>query len=243
MKKILLLITLCFVVFLASCSSNDIKTQQLIYQYDQYLEHDIRQEANFDKLINHISNDVMHGLVYIKITIRTALGFLVEERTGTGFIFDKEGSNAKILTSYHLIKRDNANYRMRYDIYDFQGHEYTATLINASETFELATLAVSFNESIDHTKAMTFATNVSLPKEPVFMLSNFQRFRNSLTMGLISSYEENNMSTTLAYDPYCLGATLLNSFGEVIGIMVDIDANNPVIYYTPYIQTYLDIIF
>lgn len=239
MKKLRLIIVLCLVILLGSCLGNDAKTEELIYKYNQYLDTDISHETNFDNLINDISNDVMHGLVLIKVTIRTPLGFLVEQRFGTGFIIDKKNTNVTIISAYNLIHLENQNHRLRLDVYDFQGNEYTASISKSSSTTGLFILSASFSNLHDQTKIMTLSETFSLANEPVFMLSHLQRFRNSLTMGLIQSYEMDTLTTTLSLDNYSLGAVLVNSLGEVIGIAAEINQSDTIIYNAAYIKSYI----
>lgn len=239
MRKLRLLFVLCLVILLGSCLQNETKTEELIVHYNRYLDNDISDETNFDELVNYMSNDVIHGLVLIKATIRTQLGFLVEVRYGTGFIAGKEGLNATIISAYNLVHLDNQNHRLRVDVYDFQGNEYTASLTDISSTSGLMSLTVSFSQLHDQTKIMTLSDTFSLPNEPVFMLSHYQRFRNSITMGLIKIYDEDTITTTLSFDNYTMGAVLINSLGEVIGIAADTNQSETLIYNASYIKAYL----
>ena len=149
---------------------------------------------------------------------------------GTGFFFDREGH---ILTNFHVIEESN-----QIEVVLTDGRRLKARLVGTAPGMDLAVLSVEVPE-FDVTP-LSFGDSDSLAiGQKVLAVGNPLALHNTLTVGIVSStrrtleplsteLEDSIIQTDTAINPGNSGGPLLNSQGEVVGIVTAMagDAQN-----------------
>jgi S1-C subfamily serine protease len=170
----------------------------------------------------HINAQQKLALKYEDITPKSG--------AGTGFFFDREGH---ILTNFHVIEESN-----QIEVVITDGRRLKARLVGTAPGMDLAVLAVEVPES-DITP-LSFGDSDSLAiGQKVLAVGHPLALHNTLTVGIVSStrrtldalsteLEDSIIQTDTAINPGNSGGPLLNSQGEVVGIVTAMagDAQN-----------------
>ena len=223
MRKIittLLIFALSFL--LISCVPQDEQTKLLQKQYDDYILHDIRDDAHFDALINGVSNEVIPGVVVIKMTGKDVFNRVISTSVGTGFIYATYEASVKIITSAKVIEQKQTNLNYAIEFIDYANQSYTGQIKHVDENMGVAILEFSVHVSSTKLKKLTLATDSPRVNEPLLMISNYQGSRNSLLMGLLLNKDDESFSyeTSIPYDAHSIGGTLMNMQHQVIGLLI-----------------------
>ena len=140
---------------------------------------------------------------------------------GTGFFFDREGH---ILTNFHVIENSN-----QIEVVLNDGRRLPARLIGTAPGLDLAVLSVELAaEQI--TPLLLGDSDTLLIGQKVLAVGHPLALHNTLTVGIVSStrrtldylspeLEESVIQTDTAINPGNSGGPLLNSSGEVVGIV------------------------
>lgn len=168
--------------------------------------------------IPEIFQKAVPSVVSINVTVQTAYG-QTGEGSGTGIVMTKDGY---IITNEHVVDGATAiNVRLN------DGRALTAKLIGADANTDIAVIKVDAN---DLTPA-EFGTSSSLVTgEPAIVVGNPLgiQFAETLTEGVISApsrevtigqYVMNLIQTNAAINPGNSGGPLLNSTGQVVGVV------------------------
>jgi S1-C subfamily serine protease len=154
--------------------------------------------------------------------------FSVPRGTGSGFIWDESGH---VVTNYHVI--ENAS---EATVLLANGKDYTATLVGASPTHDIAVLRI--NVSHKRSPPLPIGTSHDLKVgQKVFAIGNPFGLDWTLTNGIVSALdrsltEENGntvehlIQTNAAINPGNSGGPLLDSAGRLIGINTAIYSPN-----------------
>ena len=141
---------------------------------------------------------------------------------GTGFYFkfrDKENLSKYILTAFHVIKKAT-----KVEVEFFDNRKEVVEIIYSDEKTDIAIL-----KSKTKIKPLQFSKKHIYIGSHVCVIGNSFGLGSSLTCGVISAVNRKNLGfneiedfiqTDAAVNPGDSGAPLLNSFGELIG-MVD----------------------
>lgn len=223
MKKIFsLMIIMISMIFLTSCINPDDETASLIAQYEDYISTDIADQIKFNTFINDVSNDVMPGIVLVRMTVRNRFNVIVRVSEGTGFIYDAHENQLRVVTSLDVILVGDDNLIPSYEIVDFADRNYTATLSDRSLTYNMAKLQFNANLNITKLHELKLAGEDPLDQEPLMMLSSYQSIRNAMTMGMLIEKQSNNLiyMTSILADQNTLGGTIINMRKEVTAMVV-----------------------
>jgi serine protease Do len=149
---------------------------------------------------------------------------------GTGFFFDQEGH---ILTNFHVIEDST-----QIEVVTNDGRRLTARLVGTAPGLDLAILSVSLPASEITPLALGDSDALQIGQK-VMAVGNPLGLHNTLTVGVVSStdrtldflspqLEESVIQTDTAINPGNSGGPLLNSQGEVVGIVTALvaDAQN-----------------
>lgn len=226
MKKLMLVITILLSLFtLSSCMSPDDETAKLIAQYDQYIEEDIVDQHVFNAFINSVSNDIMPGVVLVRMTVKNRFNVVVRVSEGTGFIFDAHDNQLRVVTSLDVVLVGDDTLIPSYEILDFADRNYSASLEDRSLTYNMAKLQFNANIQITRLHELKLASEHPMNQEPLMMLSNYQSIRNAMTMGLLLEKQNENLQyvTSILGDELSIGGVLINMRQEVTGMVVRIN--------------------
>ncbi|HAX03949.1 MAG: hypothetical protein A2Y45_07450 [Tenericutes bacterium GWC2_34_14] len=232
MRKLLyLLLATIFAISLTSCIPQEEEARLFQEQYDQYLIHDISNDTYFDQMINTLSNDTIPSIVVVNVLGKNALGQIQEVKMGTGYIYALYSSSAKVITASKLLEETKSYLTYSVEIVDFTNDIYTAEIIENNEALGLATLSFNVNVSQAKLKKLDLATYEPRVNEPLLMISNYQRSRNAMHLGLLETInaETDDYITTLTVDSNCLGAVILNMQHQVVGLVIDTLDDVPII--------------
>lgn len=244
MKKIMMIFVISLTsLILMSCNRELTPEEMLANQFDAYLNEDIMSEEYFDKYINEISNFTIPGMVIVKTTIRDSLGILLEEKEGSGFIYQIYDDSLRVVTSFDVVSTDIPNSTLTVQIYDFASRAYSALVLNRSEELGLAKLIFDTKVSIAKIRKLLFSPYVPLDNEPIMMISNYQQVHNSMLMGLINSKDIENdfYYVNIPVDQYVKGGAVINMQNQVIGVVVDFTEDQAVILGLNTLREYLGV--
>lgn len=140
---------------------------------------------------------------------------------GTGFLFDKEGH---ILTNFHVIEGSN-----QLEVVLNDGRRFKGVLVGTAPGMDLAVLGVS-PPPADITPLRFGDSDSLLIGQKVMAVGHPLALHNTLTTGVVSALgrtlesfspelEDAVIQTDAAINPGNSGGPLLNSLGEVVGIV------------------------
>ena len=232
MRKLLSII--CFIILalvLTACIPQEEEARLFQEQYDQYLLHDIADDAYFDQMINTLSNDIIPSIVVVNVIGKNNLGQVKDITIGTGFIYALYTTSAKVITSSQLIHQTHSFYNYSYEIIDFTNQSYTAEIIEDDQTLGLTTLSFNVNVADAKLRKLNLATYEPRINEPILMIANYQRSRNSMHLGLLEDKdaETSVYRSSLTVDSHCLGGTILNMQQEVMSLVIGIEGIYPIL--------------
>ncbi|MDY0295142.1 MAG: hypothetical protein RBQ71_04970 [Acholeplasmataceae bacterium] len=226
MKKLMSFIVILLALFtMSSCMSPDDETAKLIAQYDHYIEEDIVDQHVFNAFINSVSNDIMPGVVLVRMTVKNRFNVVVRVSEGTGFIYDAHDNQLRVVTSLDVVLVGDDTLIPTYEILDFADRNYSASLEDRSLTYNLAKLQFNANIQITRLHELKLADEDPMNQEPLMMLSNYQSIRNAMTMGLLLEKQNDNLLyiTSILGDELSIGGVLINMRQEVTGMVVRIN--------------------
>ncbi len=244
MKKMMMIFVLFLASFLLMSCNRELSPEELLAnQYDAYVNEDILDETYFDGFINEISNFTIPGMVIVKTTIRDNLGILLQEKEGSGFIYQIYDDSLRVLTSFDVVSTDIPNATLTVQIYDFANRAYTALVLNRNEDLGLAKLIFDTKVSVARIRKLLFSPYVPLDNEPIMMISNYQQVHNSMLMGLLNHKDEENdfYYVNIPVDQYVKGGAVINMRNQVIGVVVDFTEDQAVILGLNKLREYLGI--
>ncbi len=146
-----------------------------------------------------------------------------ERAVGSGFFISKTG---QIITNYHIV--ENAYTII---VSDWKGKRYQARILGTDPPTDLAVLKIDPQEEVT---PLTFGDSTKLKiGQKVLAIGNPFGLDNTLTVGVVSALNRSLPSPTLelshniiqtdaAINPGNSGGPLLNSSGEVVGIITAI---------------------
>ncbi|MGD9678371.1 MAG: S1C family serine protease [Vulcanibacillus sp.] len=153
----------------------------------------------------------------------------VDAGEGSGVVFDVIGTNAYIVTNYHVIQGAK-----EIEVALYSGERIKASVVGADALTDLAVISID-KKYVEGVAEFGDSTNIK-PGEPAIAIGNplGQTFSQTVTVGVISSssrsmpsdldgdgnadWETNVLQTDAAINPGNSGGALVNIAGQVIGI-------------------------
>ena len=224
MKKwMIMLIILFSLMFTTSCIQDSEPTVDLIAQFDEYQREDIENLETFNDFINHVSNDIVKGLILVKMTVRDHTHQVVRTKISTGFIYNAYLNKRIIVTALDAITLSDRE-TATYEVINSAETSYYATVIDRPSEYRMAKLSIDISSGdSDRFSTLTLSKYAPRSKEPILMLSNYNEVKNAMHMGFFESKTSLFYTTTLKIDEHSLGAVIINMRKEVIGIVISVD--------------------
>jgi len=225
MKK-LFIISIFIIVFLSGCFGGDypkdIEAQKLYDQYNDYIQHDISSYDRLQTFINEVSLSAISINVIVEVKTFNQDDILVDSKKHSGFVYLINNQNFDVIT---INSNQNLplNYTEQNLIYDSNGKSHQATKIRQSEDNHLLILRFS-TPRLFIDKLISFSNEQPLVGEPIILVGHHFNIVNSMSMGIIIAYEENELNSTelmltnIPSDNYGDGGFLLNMNKQIIGI-------------------------
>lgn len=182
MKKVLLSIIMIFAsIFLFSCIQNEPEGELTSLEDHLNTYRDIYNERIH--VFNHIANEEIKSVVKV---LKNATTF-ISSQTGSGVIFKQTGTTYYVLTNNHVIDDPFIN-RANYQLIDYKGDSYEATLIARDPDYDLAVL--SFSYTGDELKVGVLAhTNLAIDQF-VAVIGYPEAHINAMTFGFSIDYDK-----------------------------------------------------
>lgn len=223
-KKMLLIFTLLMLLSGCVFQENTTEYQQLSNQFEQYQMHDIIDDFQFEALLEHVTYQATISALKIEIRVYTALGFLIETRFSSGFIFAQNQDFYYVMTDL-LTTEVNEPYELWIEITDYKNETYRGYVVSRSETLGLSAIRFSKNP-LKTLELPNFSQTMPFTGEPVVMIGYVNRTLNGVRMGLVTGYETSSnlntiMNTSIPTDHFANGSLILNIHAQVIGIQFD----------------------
>ena len=182
------------------------------------------EEQNNIQIYKRVLPSVVN-ITATNLTYNFFYGPVPQQGQGSGFILDHAGH---VLTNYHVVDQANRGIEVQLS----NKHKYSATVVGADRTHDLALLQIN----APNLQPVTLADSSSLAVgQKVFAIGNPFGLSGTMTRGIISSIRsvrggegapiEDAIQTDAAINPGNSGGPLLNSRGEVIGINTMIASN------------------
>ncbi|MDR4968560.1 MAG: serine protease [Acholeplasmataceae bacterium] len=152
--------------------------------YQDYQTHLNQNEAIYQSHIdyfNHISTETIKSVVSVKKTVFASSGSM----TGSGVIFYEDSLYYYVLTNNHVVYEESS-YSVNYSVGDYNGNNYSATLVANSSAFDLG--IVRFRKGSELLDVIEFAEenpalnlNIAILGYPSFQI-------NAITLGTSIDY-------------------------------------------------------
>lgn len=144
----------------------------------------------------------------------------VEQGSGSGFVWDKQGH---IISNYHVVH--NAN---RINVTFPDGTGYAAEVVGVAPDYDLAVLKINAPSELLHPVEVFSSKNLEVGRD-VYAIGNPFGLDTTLSAGIVSALGRtitsmtdrkiyNVIQTDAAINPGNSGGPLLNSSGEIIGV-------------------------
>ena len=169
------------------------------------------------------------SVVMVKIDKSTSLS--TKESSGSGFIYKIDGDSAYIMTNHHVV--DGAK---KVSVVTNEDEEIEATVLGSDEYLDIAVIKIKKKTNMETLSFMPSDKTLSLG-DTVFAIGSpvGYEYRNTVTRGIISGlnrlvvvsvknstkadYVMEVIQTDTAVNPGNSGGPLLNSNGEVVGVI------------------------
>lgn len=245
MKRTLSIIYLIVtLIFLVGCQQELSPKDKLLRQYDQYIQHDIRDEHIFDDFINDVSNFTIPGTVVIRTTARDAFNLVREVKEGSGFIYAIYDNSLRVVTSLDAVSVTNTSWTVTVEIIDYANRAYSALVLNRSTDYNLAKIKFDTNVAVSRLRKIDLSSYDPLMLEPIMMISNYQKSRNSMYMGLLieKNEEEGIYITSIPADEFTIGGTVIDMRRRVIGMVIAVEDGKAQVINLEQLKAYLGIL-
>jgi serine protease Do len=223
------LITLLFVPVLGRMGYLDNTEQQpqdVTNQYSSSKTTSVKVNSQITEAVNKVSSAVV-GVENIGSSDDPFSSANVKQGTGSGIIFQKNGSKALVVTNFHVIE-GNKKVQVVVPLSNDKSKTVQAKVLGFDRITDLAVLEIS---SAGVTEVAQFGNSDTLQAgEPAIAIGNplGPQFSQSVTVGVISSPKRtidvtettatDVIQTDAAINPGNSGGALVNAAGQVIGI-------------------------
>ncbi|MCR3906282.1 MAG: serine protease [Tenericutes bacterium] len=214
------------IISLSGCT--EVITYDDLYQdYQTHLNQNEPIYQSYIDYFNHISTETIKSVVSVKKTVFASSGSM----TGSGVIFFEDSLYYYVLTNNHVVYEES-NYSVNYSVGDYNGNNYSATLVANSSAYDLG--IVRFRKGSEVLDVIEFAlentaldTNIAILGYPSFQI-------NAITLGVAIDYSvidiENPSTDIINVDFSVLvatapvksgssGSVVINDLYELIGIV------------------------
>jgi hypothetical protein len=246
MKKLFLSILLLLMLTGCIFQENTPEFKQLANRFDEYQLNDIVDDQKFKSMLDDVTYQATISTVKLEIRVYTALGFLIETRFVSGFIFAQNQDFYYVMTDLSSTEV-SAPYELWIEVTDYKGETYRGYLVTRTETLGLSAIRFAKNP-LKLLGVSSIAKSMPYVGEPVMLIGFVNRTNNGMRMGLVSGYELQQsgysiMNTSIPSDPFANGAVILNIHAEIVGIQFQVSSGYARAYDILQIQTMiLDII-
>jgi hypothetical protein len=243
MKKMMLMVTLLFLLTGCIFQENTIEFKQLSDSFEQYQLSDIVDDSRFELLLETITYQATVSSLKLEIRVYTALGILIETRFVSGFIFAENQDDYYALTDLTSTEVESP-YELWIQVTDYKNETYRGYLVTRSEDLGLSAIRFA-KDPLKTLKVPTFADTMPYIGEPVVLIGYVNRTLNGVRMGLVSNYEalpngNHIMNTSIPSDSFASGSLILNIHAEIIGIQFGFTSGFSQAYDVNQIQLMID---
>ncbi len=202
---------------------------------------EIRNEINQVKedvekmygVFNTLENKIMKGSVMVVHSAYENNGWWfiddydwIGGGQGSGFIIKEDSNYYYILTNHHVVTIEQSTDKNSYKVYDYRRKSYDATLLFASDYYDMAVLRIKKSKTLN---VNPLAKQNAEVDEVVYSLAYPGGQRNSISAGKVKGYQYINITDkgksnyeVLVYDAFAIGGSsgsmVINENYEVVGI-------------------------
>lgn len=224
MKKIFKILTVLILVFsLAGCSL----LEDELSLSNNNLGEELDKVYN---LVNDVSYLAMKANVKIITTSYTSSFFFPEKISGqgSGVIFSEDLYYYYILTNNHVVNKDEEYTSARYQVTDYMGEKYNASLIASSAAYDLGLLKMPKSKSI--LEVLSFSSKELAKNDLVIAIGQPKGQNNTITLGKFTKFTNGNLEETNSHVDFEViehtapinrgssGGVLINKDLEIVGI-------------------------
>lgn len=247
MKKLSLLLLL--MLLLTGCQGNlYIEESTEAYEalsrdFDQYLNHDIAQDAQFQVFINQVTLETATSGMMIEVRIYSLLGALIEIKQFSGVVV-LEDTHYHILTVYEPFILE-AGHTLTVSLNDYLGNTLSAELAHFDATINLA-IVTTQKRTVTY-EQVQIKEVAPLVGEPLVLIGFQRQIINAMTMGMmlpIYDEEDHTYQTSILSDDFGLGGAIIDSSFQLVGIQFYAHEDHTAFIKTDlivsYVQSYLE---
>lgn len=132
-RTFILFLSFLFLTLLSSCSEI-ITYDDLSEEYQAYVSSNVETYTSYIDYFNHLSTTTIQSVVQVRKNVIPSLS----SGTGTGVIFYADATYYYVLTNHHVVFSQSTN--VAYQIVDYQGNLFNASLFASDSTYDLAIL-------------------------------------------------------------------------------------------------------
>jgi S1-C subfamily serine protease len=149
--------------------------------------------------VNQLSLETMQGVVLVKKNVNIG----GNSSSGSGVIIYEDLSFYYVLTNHHVVyfEKTHPLSRASYEIIDFQGQVFQATLVDSNPNYDLAILKIIKTSKVLEVAKAATTNPVEAEHVSVLGYPGFQK--NAITLGKISGYsrvEIENQTSNVSID-------------------------------------------
>jgi hypothetical protein len=221
MKKLMLMVTLLLLLTGCIFQENTQEFRRLSDSFEQYQLNDMINDSNFEQLLETMTYQATVSSLKLEMRVYTTLGFLVETRFVSGFVFSENRDDYYVMTDYVSTEFESPQ-ELWIQVTDYKNDTYRGYLVTRREDLGLSVIKFAKNP-LQNLEIPTFADKMPYVGEPVILIGYVNQTLNGVRMGLVSSYEalpngNHIMHTSIPSDSYASGSLILNIHSEIIGI-------------------------
>lgn len=169
-------------IFLFSCFST--KTyDDLLLEYTEFVESNLENYQKHINYVNQLSTETIQSVVLVKKNVTRGTS-----GSGSGVIVHQDNSFYYVITNYHVVyfEKTHPLSTVSYEIVDFQGESFNATLVDSNPNYDLALLRIIKTSKILHVAKVSDSNPIELDHLSIIGYPGFQK--NAITLGKITGY-------------------------------------------------------
>jgi uncharacterized repeat protein (TIGR02543 family) len=181
---------------------------------------------DYEKLSERVSTEAMKYNVKINSEHYTSPISPSATSQGSGVIFYETESHYYILTNHHVAVKSGVYLYNEYIVWDCYGNKYSADLLAADVTYDLAVMSIKKHSSVE-LSAVEFELGIPDKYETVVSLGSPKGQLNSVTIGEVSNYKttEKSANDTINVDFELIWHTAYANHGSSGGALINMSMN------------------